>query len=27
MNSDRFVIKMEIEGFEKKPTGGEKDEK
>lgn len=27
MNSDRFVIKMEIEGFEKKQAGGEKDEK
>jgi Tfp pilus assembly protein PilN len=26
MNSDRFVIKMEIEGFEKKPAGGEKNE-
>ena len=27
MNADRFVIKMEIEGFEKKQAGGEKDEK
>jgi Tfp pilus assembly protein PilN len=27
MNADRFVIKMEIEGFEKKLAGGEKDEK
>ena len=26
MNADRFVIKMEIEGFEKKQAGGEKDE-
>jgi Tfp pilus assembly protein PilN len=27
MNLDRFVIKMEIEGFEKKQAGGEKNEK
>jgi Tfp pilus assembly protein PilN len=27
MNADRFVIKMEIEGFEKKQAGGDKDEK
>ena len=27
MNLDRFVVKMEIEGFEKKQAGGEKNEK
>jgi Tfp pilus assembly protein PilN len=27
INSDRFVIKMEIEGFEKKQAGGDADEK